>query len=141
MTGMGDSDQKFDSQFNNAIAKLIRMDSLLKTAHAASISDDHTTWKVSLDALYRELDAYLDDSDSPNDIMDTKKKCQQLLLDYLKWEDNKNKIYASAAQAKQIKLEEALDSYQKLLMHALKNHNMDLHGADDLTRLLARGSY
>lgn len=132
----------FDSQFNMAIAKLMRIDKLILTAHEASIKDDHTTWKVSLDGVYREIWAYLDDKkDNRNIIDELKKKCQKGLLEYMKWISNSKKEYEYVKQEKQQIIEELLDEYERLLIQGMKNRGMDMPGHDDVTRVTMKGRY
>lgn len=116
----------FDSQFNMAVNKLQRIHSMLIKAHESGIVDDHVTWKTCLDAIHRELWAYIEEKDNPTEIEDVKLLSQKKLLEYLRWSQSSNQQVAYTRQVKQTALEGVLDKYERLLIRIMKNHDMDL---------------
>lgn len=144
---MDNSAPNFESVFNMGISKLWRLHNLLQTAHTARIQDSHMAWKVALDAIYSEIWAYLIDSKKKTNITTleldiVKKQCQEKLLRYLRWSANKNTMNAvtnHTIQMQQIQVEDVLDEYNRLLVRALKDMNMDMPRSDDITKVAARG--
>lgn len=134
--------QSFDSKWNMASLKMLRMHVLLQGAHQARILDRHMDWKTYLDSLRSELVGYMTPAEDVK-IKSLKIRSSRLLMDYLRWQNSGGnpKMKEYQVQLKQIDVEEALDEMQGLLVKCMKDHDMDLPQKDDPMTAVSRGRF
>jgi len=121
------TETNFTSDWHGGLTKNIRLHLLNLKAHSFRIIDDHTSLKVTLDSLYAELIAYMDEDDQPIKIKELYESSQKLLFNYLEWENTNSggAQFKTEKQKKQWALEKELHEYHALLVGVMKAHRLD----------------
>lgn len=115
------------SEWNEALAKLMRIDGILRHSYESKVDKNYESWLIAIDGLYMEMIAWFKE-DEQKECDKLALVCEQVLMNY---KEGKKVNIAD--------LRRALRNYEVQIRRLMKKYGVDLPTTEDPSTAFRRG--